>query len=107
MKITFEWLKDHLKTNFSISARQNINNKLRVDWRASKQDREGGYIDYDTGEEIEYLPFWLVSARATYMAFNKGILFVEINNLLDTEYVDFGNVPQSGRWMRAGIKIIF
>ena len=30
---------------------------------------------------------------------------LEINNLLDTEYVDFGNIPQSGRWMRAGVKI--
>ena len=100
------YVLDHLKTNLSISASQIINNKLRIDWRASKQDREGGYTDYETGEEIEYLPFWLVSTRATYKAFNKGTLFLEINNLLDTEYVDFGNVPQSGRWMRAGVKII-
>jgi len=99
------YVLDHLRTNLSISANQIINSKLRVDWRASKQDREGGYTNFETGEEIEYLPFWLVSTRATYKAFNKGTIFLEINNLLDTEYVDFGNVPQSGRWMRAGVKI--
>ena len=26
-------------------------------------------------------------------------------NLFDNEYVDFGNIPQPGRWMRAGVKI--
>ena len=82
------YVLDHLKTNLSISASQIINNKLRIDWRASKQDREGGYTDYETGEEIEYLPFWLVSTRATYNAFNKGTLFyTDQLGFFDTEVV--------------------
>jgi iron complex outermembrane receptor protein len=99
------YVLDHLKSNFSITATQNINQKIRIDWRASHQDREGAYTDFSSGEEIEYLPFWLVSARLSYKIFNNNTIFLEINNLLDNEYVDFGNIPQPGRWMRAGVKI--
>ncbi len=99
------YVLDHLRSNFSLSAIQSISNKIRVDWRASHQDREGGYTDFESGEEVEYLPFWLVSARVSYKIFGNNKLFIEINNLLDNEYVDFGNIPQAGRWMRAGVKI--
>ncbi|MBT4882031.1 MAG: TonB-dependent receptor, partial [Flavobacteriales bacterium] len=77
----------------------------RIDWRATYQDREGGYTDFNTGLEVEYLPFWIASTRVSYNAFKNSTLFLEINNLFDKEYVDFGNVPQQGRWMRVGAKI--
>ena len=99
------YVLDNLKTNFSISANQLVNDKLRIDWRATYQDREGGYTDFNTGLEVEYLPFWIASTRVSYNAFKNSTLFLEINNLFDKEYVDFGNVPQQGRWMRVGVKI--
>ena len=100
------YVLDHLKSNFSISATQNITQNIRIDWRASYQDREGGYTDFLSGEEIEYLPFWLIAARLSIKIFNKNIVYLEINNLLDNKYVDFGNIPQPGIWMRSGINII-
>jgi len=99
------YVLDHLKSNFSITATQNITQKIRIDWRASHQDREGGYTNFLSGEEIEYLPFWLVAARVSFKVFNNNIVFLEINNLLDNEYVDFGNIPQPGRWIRFGVNI--
>jgi len=99
------YVLDHLKSNLSFSASQNINKNIRIDWRASRQDREGGYIDFESGEDVEYLPFWLISTRLSYKVFNNSAMFLEVNNLFDNEYVDFGNIPQSGRWMRAGVKI--
>ena len=99
------YVLDNLKTNFSISANQLVNDKLRIDWRATYQDREGGYTDFNTGLEVEYLPFWIASTRVSYNAFKNSTLFLEINNLFDKEFVDFGNVPQQGRWMRVGAKI--
>ena len=101
------YLLDFLTSNFSITAHQEINSKLRIDWRASRQDREGGYTDFTTNKEIEYLPFWMISSRLSYTIFNKKTLFCEINNLLDNEYVDFGNIIQPGRWIRVGMKINF
>ena len=99
------YVLDHLKTKFSLIATQNICNDIRIDWRMSYQDREGEYTNFETGIEMEYLPFWLVSARFSYKMFNNT-LFLEINNLMNNEYVDFGNIPQPGRWIRAGIKFI-
>ena len=99
------YVLDHLKSNLSITAHQKISKKIRLDYRASFQDREGGYTDFESNDELEYLPFWLVSARLSYKVIESSLLFLEINNLFDNEYVDFGNVPQSGRWMRAGMNI--
>ena len=78
---------------------------MRVDWKASYQDREGGYTDFNSSEEKEYLPFWLVAARISYKTKQDNTIFIEVNNLLNNEYVDFGNIPQPGRWMRTGINI--
>jgi iron complex outermembrane receptor protein len=99
------YVLDHLKSNFSITATQNISKKIRVDWRGSHQDRNGGYTNFESGEEIDYLPFWLVSTRVSYKVFNSSTIFLEINNLLNNEYVDFGNITQPGRWVRTGVKI--
>ena len=99
------YVLDHLKSNFSLIASQNINPKTRIDWRASYQDREGGYINFETNEEKEYMPFWIASVRVSYNAFKNNIIFLEVNNLFDNQYVDFGNIPQPGRWVRGGVKI--
>lgn len=99
------YILDFLTSKFSITAHQEINSKIRIDWKASLQDREGGYTDFTTNKEIEYLPFWLISSRLSCTIFNNNTLFFEINNLLDNEYVDFGNIIQPGRWTRVGLKI--
>ena len=99
------YVLDHLKSNLSFTASQNISKNIRIDWRASRQDREGGYIDFESGKDVEYLPFWLISTRLSCKVFNNSTIFLEMNNLFDNEYVDFGNIPQPGRWMRAGVKI--
>ena len=101
------YVLDHLKSNFSLTASQILSKKLRIDWRVSHQDREGGFTDFYSKEEVEYLPFWLISTRVSYKVFTNNTMFLEINNLLNNEYVDFGNIPQSGRWIRAGLKIKF
>ena len=31
-------------------------------------------------------------------------VYVEANNLFNTDYVDYGNVPQPGFWVTAGAK---
>jgi iron complex outermembrane receptor protein len=43
--------------------------------------------------------------RATSLSWNapKYKLFAEANNLLNRTYYDFGNLPQPGIWLKAGI----
>ena len=101
------YVLDHLEQNFSIIASQIINKKIRIDWRATYQDRAGGYTEFNSGLEIEYLPFWLIGSKVTYEFSKDKLIYCEVHNLLDETYVDFGNIPQPKRWIRGGIKFIF
>ena len=101
------YVLDHLEKNFSIIASQIINKKIRIDWRATYQDRAGGYTEFNSGLEIEYLPFWLIGSKVTYEFSKDKLIYCEVHNLLDETYVDFGNIPQPKRWIRGGIKFIF
>ena len=96
---------DHLASNLSLSISQLIGQKLKIKWKLSRQDREGGYILNNSDEEVEYLPFWLADIRLSYKVFKINSIFLEINNLLNETYVDYGNVPQPNRWIRIGTKI--
>jgi len=95
---------DHLKRNFSLTASQFIGEKFRINWRASYQERAGTYKN-QFEEEFTYNPIWLVSSRASYQILISNTFYLEINNLLNTKYVDYGMVPQIGRWYRVGLKI--
>ena len=95
---------DHLKRNFSLTASQFIRQKFRINWRVSYQERAGTYKN-QFEEEFTYNPIWLVSSRASYQILRSNTFYLEINNLLNTKYVDYGMVPQIGRWYRVGLKI--
>ena len=95
---------DHLKRNFSLTASQFIGEKFRINWRSSYQERAGTYKN-QFEEEFTYNPIWLVSSRASYQILRSNTFYLEINNLLNTKYVDYGMVPQIGRWYRVGLKI--
>ena len=95
---------DHLKRKFSLTASQFIREKFRINWRASYQERAGTYKN-QFEEEFTYNPIWLVSSRASYQILRSNTFYLEINNLLNTKYVDYGMVPQIGRWYRVGLKI--
>ena len=95
---------DHLKRNFSLTASQFIGEKFRINWRSSYQERAGTYKN-QFEEEFTYNPIWLISSRASYQILRSNTFYLEINNLLNTKYVDYGMVPQIGRWYRVGLKI--
>lgn len=78
---------------------------LALDISYRFQNRVGSYTD-PNGVNRNYKPYSLVDAR---LAWNKPryTIYVEANNLLDTDYVDYGNVPQPGLWVMAGAKLNF
>jgi len=103
-----KYILDNLREKLSISVTQKIGKKTRINWRAIMQDREGSYIKFDemliSLDEVEYPKFWLFSAKLSH-SFEKINVFLEVNNIADNTYVDYGNVPQPGRWMRLGMKV--
>ena len=73
------------------------------------QDRSGGYLRYEDNAFAgirSFEPFWMADTR---IFFDNGPtrVFAEASNLWNTRYVDIGNVPQPGRWVRAGMEIRF
>ena len=100
------YVLDNLKEKLSLMATQKIGKKTFINWRATMQDREGSYIDYESKEELSYPKFWLASVRISHKI-GKKTLFFEMKNITNKQYIDFGNIPQAGRWIRAGLKIKF
>ena len=100
------YVLDFLSSNFSMSLNQKFES-INISWKLTRQDRKGSYIDFSSNNEIEYKPFTLISTRVTKQISNNNSLFFEIYNLLNKDYVDFGNVPQPGRIFRGGLKINF
>lgn len=100
------YVLDFLSSNFSMSLNQKFES-INISWKLSTQDRKGSYIDFESNNEVDYEPFTLISTRVTKQIFDNNNLYVEIYNLLNKDYVDFGNVPQPGRIVRAGLKMNF
>lgn len=67
------------------------------------QDRVGQYTDFD-GHVQDYQPYALVDARLNWHQPSWNI-YLEANNLFNTDYVDFGHVEEPGRWLIVGAKI--
>jgi vitamin B12 transporter len=78
-----------------------------LDVKATWQQRNGGYLHYETPVsspyETPYDPFWLIDLRAG-IVLNRITLFADVTNLLNTAYRDIGSVVMPGRWFTAGIK---
>ncbi len=66
------------------------------------QQRTGTYKDLN-GELQKYSPYSIFDVR---LSWDKPMysVYVEANNVFDKTYVDYGNVPQPGIWVLAGVK---
>ena len=63
----------------------------------------GHYTDTN-GKVLAYRPYSIVDGQLSWNASTYSI-YLEANNLLNHRYVDYGNVPQPGLWIMAGMKI--
>ena len=101
------YVLDILKHKADLLIYHQVWRNLGASWAFSYQDREGGYIKYvntvPETTETPYKPFFVMDLQLNYKL-KKWMVFAEATNLLNTEFVDFGNVPQAGRWIRMGVK---
>ncbi len=75
--------------------------KMMVSWRY--QDRMGTYTN-TAGEVCNYHPYSVLDGRLSWDT-STYTLYIDANNLLSKRYVDYGNVPQPGFWIKAGATI--
>lgn len=98
---------EYLRHKFVARLDHRIWNKLSASWAFRWQDRMGSYIKYNkehqsTGELVSYPSFCLLDLKISWNA-DRYMIYAEAGNLLDRKYYDFGNIPQPGIWLRAGI----
>lgn len=81
-----------------------------LSWNISYQDRYGevmGYQQYGGNYfSIPNKPFWLIDGAVKWN-FRFLQLYMEMSNILNTQYIDAGSALQPGRWLRAGLVVTF
>ncbi len=92
---------EYLRHKFAMNANVRIFGNLYGSLGWTYQVRAGVYLDLN-GQTQDYAPVSLFDARLEWRAKSYRI-FAEASNLLDAEYFDFGNIVQSGRWIKMGI----
>ena len=92
---------DFLRHKALLSLDHNICPKLSAKWNLSFQKREGSYPGKN-GAEIPYDSFLLADLKIIWEG-GKFKPFAEVTNLFDTDYLYLGNLPQPGRWIKAGV----
>ena len=94
---------DFLRHNFNMFFNHNIIKSLRASWSFSIQKRNGSYVDFSTGNEIDYQTVMLLNLKIIYTM--KNLEFsISASNLLNRQYYDIGNVQQPGIWVIGGVK---
>jgi len=101
------YVMDYLKHKMNLGLNLRLLEKLSAAIHVQWQDREGGYQKYISADEsigADYEPFWLSDLRLQWSE-KKYKVFVDANNVFDVEFYDLGNVPQPGRWIKAGVQV--
>ena len=105
-----DYERSYLRHKLNIAVTHRIIEKVSANWQITRQDRNGGYLRYDTdtgifdAETTPYDPFWKIDLRI-YRQTQRLNVFVEASNLANKQHRDFGNIMLPKRWIRAGIAL--
>lgn len=93
---------DNLKHHFNVKTESEPVKKWTMFWDFSFQDRAGNYIE--SGDiVVDYEPVYLMNHRSQY-AFKNFVVYVDVNDILNQQVVDFGGLPLPGISVLGGIK---
>jgi len=98
-KYVLEYVKNKMVANLQLNLWRNLD--LGLNYRLLH--RMGGYIDTNN-QRHNYATYGILDPRLSWNT-GKWTAFAAANNLLNRTYVDYGNVPQPGTWITAGVSI--
>ena len=104
-KLISNYTLNHLRHKFTASLQNDIVRNLSMSWNFRWQDRAGSYLKYEKSKPAATTPyesFGLLDIKLNYQLHNIN-LYANINNVLNREYLDLGNLPQPGIWMMIGV----
>lgn len=100
----------YLRDKFTTQFNHRIYRDLSASWYFRFQKREGQYKVYenniDTKQKADYPFFSTLDLKLNYKIENLNI-YLNLNNIYDTEYFDRGSIPQAGFWLMGGINYTF
>ena len=99
---------EYLRNKLVVNLEQRILSSLTVAWSFRWQERMGSYIEYinggSTGRLVPYRPYSQLDLKVAWHG-RHLLLFTEATNLMDKRYYDYGNIPQPGLQLRAGVTV--
>jgi len=106
-KYESKYLHDYLKLKWNLQMRSELIRGFRLTVQFRGQKRAGTYTDYsipDAPLTVVY-PYFILTDLKCAKVFKWLTFFVECTNLENVRYIDLGNIPQPGRWLRVGIAV--
>lgn len=101
--IVSKYALEYLKNKFVARLDMALLPQLLLTTSYRFQHRMGTYLDVAGGRH-SYASYALVDARLSWQA-RGWTAYVETNNVFNRSYVDYGNVPQPGRWFVGGFSV--
>jgi len=95
---------DYLRNELKVRFVNPIWESLEAAWQVSYHDRAGTYLNAPNNQETAFTPYWLCDLKLMWDKPSYQ-LFAEADNLLNTTYFDYGNLPQPGRWIKVGLSV--
>jgi iron complex outermembrane receptor protein len=102
--IQSQYSLEYLRHKLTASLQLHLISYLDMGINYRFQDRVGSYTNLE-GETKNYSPYGITDVRLSWNH-PRYTLYVEANNLFDKTYVDYGLVPQPGRWFTVGLRVV-
>ncbi|MDR1343257.1 MAG: TonB-dependent receptor [Prevotellaceae bacterium] len=108
---TASYVVEQLSHHLTAALQHGVWGNLYASWRLQYRQRAGSYKPFDADTKTyaaatQFKPFWLCDLKICWED-DRCSIFAEATNLLNVTYLDFGNIPQPGQWVKAGIVVKF
>ena len=100
---------EYLRHKFTARLTHALWRDLSASWAYRWQERMGSYTRYENFlpvGETPYQPYGIIDLKIQWSRPVYDV-YLEANNLLNCTYVDLGNIPQPGIWIKGGISVRF
>ena len=98
------YVLDHLTDHAMGWWQQQVRNRWSASLNASWRVRNGAYRRFADGLDQTYPTPLRIDARVDHR-WDRLSVFAAVNNLLDMDQMDRGDVPLPGRWLSAGVEV--
>ena len=97
-----KYVLDYLKNKISVSVDHAVWKKLSASWKLGYFDRAGTYTDVNKTLQ-GFKPYALLDTRFLW-ADKTFDVFLDLNNILNTSYADYGGLTQPGINFNVGVR---